>query len=203
MTVLIIDYGVGNLASARRSFEECGAAVVVSDDPRDTQTASSVVVPGVGAFTQAMERLRERGWVDSVREAASVGVPVLGICLGMQLLADSGDEGGECEGFGLVPGRVERMVPTRPDERIPHVGWNEVHSASNDPLLNGIPPGADFYFVHSYRFVTADRDNVVATTPYCGEVVSVVRNKNVVGVQFHPEKSSRAGLQMIRNFLAA
>jgi glutamine amidotransferase len=204
MTVLIIDYGLGNLASTRRSFEECGAVVAVSDDPCAVLSAASVVVPGVGTFGQAMERLRHRGWLTSIREAAAIGVPVLGICLGMQLLADRGEEGGECEGLGLVEGRVERMLPVRPEERIPHVGWNEVlPAASSHPIFRGIRSGTDFYFAHSYRFIPAKRHDVIATTPYCGELVSAVRNNNVVGVQFHPEKSSRAGLQLIRNFLSA
>jgi glutamine amidotransferase len=200
--VLVVDYGMGNLASARRSFEECGARVEVSRDPAAVRTASRIVIPGVGAFAQAMQRLRSAGWVDSIREAAAEGVPVLGICLGMQLLAEEGDEGGVAQGFGLIKARIERLVARVPSERIPHVGWNEVHPRSGIRLFDGIAPGADFFFVHSYHMVPRESSAVIATTPYCGDIVSAVQQGVVTGVQFHPEKSSRSGLRLIRNFLA-
>jgi glutamine amidotransferase len=202
MSVLIVDYGMGNLASARRSFEECGARVEVSRDPSAARTANRIVIPGVGAFAQAMERLRSAGWVQAIREAAAEGVPVLGICLGMQLLAEEGDEGGNSEGFGLVAARIVRMTARAPGERIPHVGWNEVRPRPGVRLFDGIPAGADFYFVHSYHMVTRDPTAIIATTPYCGEVVAAVQQGVVSGVQFHPEKSSRVGFRLIRNFLA-
>jgi glutamine amidotransferase len=202
MSVLVVDYGMGNLASARRSFEECGARVEVSRDPAAVRTASRIVIPGVGAFAQAMQRLRSAGWVDSIREAAAEGVPVLGICLGMQLLAEEGDEGGVAQGFGLIKARIERLVARVPSERIPHVGWNEVHPRSGIRLFDGIAPGADFFFVHSYHMVPRESSAVIATTPYCGDIVSAVQQGVVTGVQFHPEKSSRSGLRLIRNFLA-
>jgi imidazole glycerol-phosphate synthase subunit HisH len=202
MTVLIIDYGMGNLASARRSFEECDATVVVSDHPSAARSASRIVIPGVGAFGEAMQRLRSAGWVDAIREAADEGVPVLGICLGMQLLAEEGDEGSLVQGFGLVRARIERMTPKAPGERIPHVGWNEVYPRPDAKLFRGIAPGSDFFFVHSYHLVPRDQDAILATTPYCGGIVSAVQQNQVMGVQFHPEKSSQAGFQLIRNFLA-
>jgi glutamine amidotransferase len=202
MSVLVVEYGMGNLASARRSFEECGARVEVSRDPAAVRTASRIVIPGVGAFAQAMQRLRSAGWVDSIREAAAEGVPVLGICLGMQLLAEEGDEGGVAQGFGLIKARIERLVARVPSERIPHVGWNEVHPRSGIRLFDGIAPGADFFFVHSYHMVPRESSAVIATTPYCGDIVSAVQQGVVTGVQFHPEKSSRSGLRLIRNFLA-
>jgi glutamine amidotransferase len=202
ISVLVVDYGMGNLASARRSFEECGARVEVSRDPAAVRTASRIVIPGVGAFAQAMQRLRSAGWVDSIREAAAEGVPVLGICLGMQLLAEEGDEGGVAQGFGLIKARIERLVARVPSERIPHVGWNEVHPRSGIRLFDGIAPGADFFFVHSYHMVPRESSAVIATTPYCGDIVSAVQQGVVTGVQFHPEKSSRSGLRLIRNFLA-
>jgi imidazole glycerol-phosphate synthase subunit HisH len=202
MTVLIVDYGMGNLASARRAFEDCGADVSVSDDPASIRTAERLVIPGVGAFAEAMERLQHRGWAAGIQEAVSEGVPVLGICLGMQLLAERGDEGGSSEGLGLIKGSVERMTPSRPDERVPHVGWNEVYPRLGAGLFEGIQPGSDFYFVHSFRFVTTDLSAVLATTPYCGETVAAIGRGRIFGVQFHPEKSSRAGFRLIRNFLA-
>ena len=204
MTVLVVDYGMGNLASARRSLEECGARVLVSDDPATIRDVDRVVVPGVGAFPMAMQRLRERGWADAIRAAAiDDKLPVLGVCLGMQLLADEGTEVGVTQGLGLIRGRVERMRPELPGERVPHVGWNEVNLVGAPMLFDGIPTGADFYFVHSYRFVATDPDDVLATAPYCGEVVAAVGRGSVMGVQFHPEKSSRAGFRLLKNFLAA
>lgn len=203
MTVLIVDYGMGNLASARRALEECGASVRVSDRPEDVKDAERIVIPGVGAFAHAMERLRSRGWVEAIRDAALTDeIPVLGVCLGMQLLADEGDEGGDSRGLGLVRGRVERLVPAAEGERVPHVGWNEVNAAGDPALLAGIPAATDFYFVHSYRFVPEDEADIVATTPYCGGLVSAVGRGRIAGVQFHPEKSSRAGFRLLRNFLA-
>lgn len=202
MTVLIVDYGMGNIASARRAIEECGGRVLVSEDPTDIKVADRIVVPGVGAFPQAMGRLRHAGWVEALRKAVhDDGLPLLGICLGMQLLADESDEINRTQGLGLIPGRIERIVPSEDSERVPHVGWNEVRHR-NASLFDGIPSGADFYFVHSFRFVPASADAILATTPYAGETVSAVGVGAVSGVQFHPEKSSRAGFRLLKNFLA-
>jgi len=202
MTVLLVNLGTGNLTSVRRSFEECGASVVVSEDPDAAKSATRVVIPGVGAFGEAMQRLRATGWPEAIRAAADRQVPVLGICLGMQLLADEGHEHGVVPGLGLIPGRTERMTPENPSERIPHVGWNEVHPTPGAALFGDISPGSDFYFAHSYHLVPQDPSTVLATTPYCGGIVSAVRQGAVMGVQFHPEKSSRAGFKLIRNFLS-
>lgn len=202
MTVLIVDYGMGNIASARRAIEECGGRAIVSDQPADIVQADRIVVPGVGAFPLAMERLRNAGWAEALHRAVHRdGLPVLGVCLGMQLLAEEGEEGVVTSGLGLIPGRVERIVPSDTSERVPHVGWNEVNHKNSD-LFDGIPSGADFYFVHSYRFVPSDPTTILATTPYAGEFVSAVGKGRVAGVQFHPEKSSRAGFRLLRNFLA-
>lgn len=203
MTVLIVDYGMGNIASARRSLEECGERVVVSADPLALRAAERVVIPGVGAFPKAMERLNALGWPDALRTAVRDDqIPVLGICLGMQLLADEGAEFEPTRGLGLIPGHVERIVPAAADERVPHVGWNEVNPASTHALFAGLPANADFYFVHSFRFVTANPVYTIATTPFAGRTVAAVGDGHVVGTQFHPEKSSRAGFQILRNFLA-
>lgn len=202
MTVLVVDYGMGNIASARRAIEECGGRVLVSEDPADIRTADRIVVPGVGAFPQAMDRLRKAGWVEALRSAIhDDGLPLLGVCLGMQLLADESDEVSKTQGLGLIPGRVERIVPADASERVPHVGWNEVRHR-NGELFDSIPSGSDFYFVHSYRFVPAGDDTILATTPYAGETVSAVGAGRVTGVQFHPEKSSRVGFRLLKNFLA-
>ena len=202
MSVLIVDYGMGNLGSVRRSFEECGAAVRVSADPKSIAEAERIVIPGVGAFSEAMQRIHHMGWYSKLRQAALEDrVPVLGICLGMQLLAGSGEEGGATEGLGLISGRVCRLDNIG-GERLPHVGWNEVYPRNERALFKGVSAGTDFYFVHSYHFVPDIPDDLAATTPYCGDFASAVSAVNVFGVQFHPEKSSRAGFQVIRNFLA-
>jgi glutamine amidotransferase len=202
MAVLIIDYGMGNLCSVKRAFEECGADAYISDKPEDLRSATHVILPGVGAFRDGMANLTERGWIPEIKEAVMKdNIPLLGICLGMQLLADRGFEGGESEGLGLVHGEVILLEPDSPEVRIPHVGWNEIHKTGLDSLLEGIPDRTDFYFVHSYHFVPARSEYILATTPYCGSFVSAVAADNVFGVQFHPEKSSRPGFQLIGNFL--
>lgn len=199
----IIDYGMCNLGSVRRAFEECGATVSIIDDPADLPAASHIVLPGVGAYREGMIRIREKAWDVAIREAVrTAGAPLLGICLGMQLLGGKGTEGGETEGLGLIPGEVRKMIQASTNERIPHVGWNEVCQRAGDPLFHGISDGADFYFVHSYHFHAADDSHVSARTPYCGSFVSAIRSGNVFGVQFHPEKSSISGFRLIRNFLA-
>lgn len=201
--MLIVDYGMGNLGSVKRAFEECDADVFITDNPADCARADHIVLPGVGAFADGMAALTAAGWVDSLRAAVQKEkIPLLGICLGMQLLADKGFEGGETAGLGLISGEVSRFVSDSLETRIPHVGWNEVHHNGAHPLFTGIPSGTDFYFVHSYHFVPGDAEDVLASTPYCGTFVSAVARGNVCGTQFHPEKSSRAGFQLLRNFLA-
>lgn len=202
MNVLVIDYGMGNLGSVRRALEECGAEVLLSRDPDDLAEAERILLPGVGAFADGMAHLNAAGWPGRLREALqNPGVRLLGICLGMQLLSDKGHEGGETPGLGFIPGEVKRLEPQH-GERIPHAGWNEVHLKRVTPLLDGIADGTDFYFVHSYHFCAARPGDVLATTPYCGEFASVVGSGNVFGAQFHPEKSSKPGFRLIRNFLA-
>jgi imidazole glycerol-phosphate synthase subunit HisH len=201
MSVLVVDYGMGNLGSVSHALEECGARVTISDRAADTRSATHVILPGVGAFRDGMTRLREGGWIDAIGEAVAQGIPTLGICLGMQLFAARGEEGGGAtDGIGLIPGDVTRLVPQK-GERIPHIGWNEVYPDASEPLFAGIEPGTDFYFVHSFHFCPADRRHVAATSPYCDSFVSAVRMGSIVGVQFHPEKSGRAGMRLLRNFL--
>jgi glutamine amidotransferase len=202
VNVLVINYGMGNLGSVRRAFEECGARVLVSENPAGLADAERIVLPGVGAFPDGMANLNAAGWPAKLHEVLqNPGVRLLGICLGMQLLADKGYEGGETPGLGLVPGAVKHFK-AQSGERIPHVGWNEVRQRGSSRLLAGIADGADFYFVHSYHFCAHRAEHVLATTPYCGGFASVVGVHNVLGTQFHPEKSSKPGFQVIRNFLA-
>lgn len=202
MPVFIIDYGMSNLGSIKRALEECGADVLVSDDPKELKLADRIVLPGVGAFAEGMRNLTERGWLGPlIKETIDNNIPLLGICLGMQLLASNGYEGGETQGLGLIPGTVKRLVTIGPQERIPHVGWNEVFKKRENVLFKKIPDGTDFYFVHSYHFLAENEENIIATTPYCGGFISAVSLNNVFGVQFHPEKSIPAGFQLLNNFL--
>ena len=200
--VSIIDYGLCNLDSVARAVEECGGQPRVTDQEADVRAATHVVLPGVGSFTDAMRNIRakslDRILGEHVREKQ---IPFLGVCLGMQLLASHGVEGGDTEGLGWIPGDVVRLEPAS-DDRIPHVGWNEVQVAGQSPLFRGIPQGKDFYFVHSYHFRCREAADRLAQTPYCGEFTSAVARGPVFGVQFHPEKSQRPGFQLLRNFLA-
>lgn len=198
----IIDYGMCNLDSVARAVEECGGKSLITPDPRDLARVSHIILPGVGAFAKAMDRLRELGLDSVIRQQALVErIPFLGICLGMQLMATRGFEGRESAGLGLIPGDVRRLQSTSSSERVPHIGWNEVQAVNECPLLVGIPSGSDFYFVHSYH-VDCDPSSVAACTPYAGSFVSVTQRGNVFGTQFHPEKSQRRGFQLLRNFLS-
>lgn len=205
MHVLVVDYGMSNLGSIRRALEECGANVKISDLPNSVAYASSIVLPGVGAFPDGARRLHESGWTETLRSSVGKGIPLLGICLGMQLLATKGFEGGESEGLDLIPGEVRCLTPVEGNERLPHVGWNELEKEPERDelgLLDGISEGSDFYFVHSYHFVPSFLSDVVAWTPYCGGIASVVARARCFGVQFHPEKSGYYGFRLLQNFLS-
>jgi glutamine amidotransferase len=202
MNVVIINYGMSNLGSVSRAFEECGANVRISENPNELGGADRIVLPGVGAFANGMRNLHCAGWPEAIRRAlANPRVALLGVCLGMHLLADTGYEGGETKGVGLIPGDIT-LLRASDEERVPHVGWNEILIKRRDPLLAGIEDRTDFYFVHSYQLMARHASNVVALTPYCGAFASIIRHGNVFGTQFHPEKSSGAGLQLLRNFLS-
>lgn len=200
--IVIVDYGFCNLDSVLRAVQECGGDAVVSDDPGSAATAGKLILPGVGSFAGAMKSIRSLGWDHALRrEVTQNGIPLLGICLGMQLLATRGTEGGDSDGLGLVPGRVVRLTRTTPDLRIPHVGWNEVVQRRPSPVFEGIADRKDFYFVHSFHFVPQQQEDILGTTT-CGEdFASVVGRGNVVGTQFHPEKSLRTGFALLRNFI--
>jgi glutamine amidotransferase len=197
----VIDTGLCNLDSMMRALELCGGRPVVCRAPNDLHEAERLVLPGVGAFDIAMDRFERSGFAAAVRSAASKGVPVLGVCLGMQMLADAGTEGGRRPGLGLVRGEVIAMTPST-GEPMPHIGWNEVHHDGTSPFLADIVDGTDFYFVHSYRFVPSNTDDVIAKTPYGGGFASVVGCGKVFGVQFHPEKSRKPGFKVLTNFLS-
>lgn len=194
---------MSNLGSIQRALEECGAQnPIVSDNPADLRNADRIILPGVGAFGDGIDHLSEGGWINVIREEVLENqIPILGICLGMQLLATLGYESGEHEGLDLIPGEVRKLLPKDTNEKIPHVGWNEVHYRGENHLFNNIPDGKDFYFVHSYHFVPENDDDIIGVTPYCGEIVSAVNHENVFGTQFHPEKSIPSGLVLIKNFL--
>lgn len=200
--VAVIDTGLCNVDSMCRALEECGAKAEVTDDPATLAHADKIVLPGVGAFPDAMGALHERGLVDALRDQV-LGelIPVLGVCLGMQLLAHSSDEVRPTDGLGFIDARVERLVANHPGERIPHVGWNEVWRTREHELTTGLPDGVDCYFVHSFHMVCGQVDDVLATTPYCGGFVSMVARDNVMGAQFHPEKSQRHGLRILQSFV--
>lgn len=200
-SVGVVDIGLSNIDSVRRAFEECGAVVGLVTEPRELAEYDRLVLPGVGAFADAMRRLRSTGLECGIREVIAEGrTPLLGVCLGMQLLVERGSEGGDSQGLGLIPGEVSRLEPVN-GERVPHIGWNEVNPASDSPLFAGIEPGGDFYFVHSFEARIVDPSHAAATTPYAGGFCSAVSHGLVHGVQFHPEKSQRNGFAVVRNFL--
>jgi glutamine amidotransferase len=175
--VAIVDYGMCNLDSVRRAFEEVGARPYVTDDPADLDAALA-------------------------KQVLHEGAPFLGVCLGMQLMAAIGEENVTTDGLGWIDARCVRLVPTAVDRRVPHIGWNQVTPTVESPLFAGIPEGTDFYFVHSFHVLCAERADVLATTPYCDVFVSAVQRGEAFGVQFHPEKSQQWGLRLLRNFLA-
>lgn len=204
---VVVDYGLCNTDSMIRALEECGAARVErTRDPNLVADADRIVLPGVGTFARAMRNLVEWKLLDVIRDKSARGVPFLGSCLGMQLMARRGIEGGSeaIEGIGLVEGEVAPLVPLGADERLPHIGWNEVTARPGSTLFNGVPESADFYFVHSYHLRLADPADEAGRTPYCGGFTSAiaVSGKPIYGAQFHPEKSQKSGFQVIRNFLA-
>jgi glutamine amidotransferase len=192
---------MGNLRSVANAFERVGAETRLVSEPAEVLAADRVVVPGVGAFRDAIAALRERGLAQALREVAAGGRPLLGICLGMQLLATRSSEFGEHTGLDLIPGLVERLAPG-PGLRVPHVGWNDLEvRRRDDSLLGELGPEPTFYFVHSYEFRPDDPAAVTGVTDYGGPVTATVAAGKVFGVQFHPEKSSADGLTLLRSFL--
>jgi glutamine amidotransferase len=196
--IALIDYGMGNRRSVEKAFEHVGARARFTSDQRDIRAADGLVVPGVGAFPPAMARLRELGLDELVRERAAAGAPVLGICLGFQLLYTRSEEHQDVEGIGLLSGTVTRLAA--PGLKIPHIGWNEVAFTRASPLLDGLGDRAAFYHVHSFVAMPDEEGDVLGRGDYGGPVTSIVGRGDVYGVQFHPEKSSAAGLALLANF---
>ena len=196
----IIDYGVGNLRSVEKAFAAVGCDAVVSADEEILQTVDRLVLPGVGAFGACMRALTERGFDRLVIERVAQGTPLLGVCVGMQMLFEESEEFGTTRGLGLLPGRVIRFSD---DLVVPQVGWNQISQRQAHPLLQGIANGAFFYFVHSYYCEPADSSFVLGETDYGVAYASVVAHENISGVQFHPEKSQAAGLRLLANFARA
>lgn len=203
--IAIIDYGMGNIHSVRKALEVCGAEVAVTNAPDIICAAAAVVLPGVGAFDDAMLELEKRGLVVIIKEFIAGGKPFLGICLGMQLLFDSSEEAAQSRGLGVLAGRVVRFQSS-PGLKVPHMGWNQIRRAqpaSGDcPLMAGIPDNSFVYFCHSYYPRPADHSVTAAVTEYGADFACAVWRDSVFGVQFHPEKSQTAGLKMIQNFVA-
>lgn len=198
--IAVVDYGIGNLRSVERALLRAGAAADITGDATAILAADGVVLPGVGAFGAALDALDEHRLRDTVLAVAASGRPLLGVCLGHQLLFDWSDESGGRAGLALLPGRVARLDPS--SGKVPHMGWNRLRLQRASPLLSGIPDGAYAYFVHSYVAREVPRDAVVADCDYGGPIAAVVERGNVFGTQFHPEKSGTDGLRIYANFVA-
>lgn len=206
--VTVIDYGIGNLRSIEKALVHVDVEVVRTDDPGAVADAERLVLPGVGAFGACIDEVRRRGLEEPIRTAVDRGVPFLGVCVGMQLLFERGEERGEHAGLGVLPGRVVRFDADRLREatgealKIPHMGWNTVSLRRSHPLTADIPDETYFYFVHSFYAVPDHDEDVLGTTRYGIDFPAMVQRNNVMGVQFHPEKSQTHGLRILRNFAA-
>ena len=209
MTTAVIDYGSGNLRSAAKAFERAAreggldTEVLVTSDPERVRAAERIVLPGVGAFADCRRGLAAVPGIEEALEEAVLrrGRPFLGICVGMQLMAECGREFETVAGLDWIPGEVVAITPGDPALKVPHMGWNELAPMASHPVLDGIKAGEHAYFVHSYRFAAAERRDVLATVDYAGEIVAAVGRDNLFGTQFHPEKSQATGLRLIANFL--
>jgi imidazole glycerol-phosphate synthase subunit HisH len=204
--ICIVDYGVGNIHSAMKSLKLFEPDVVLSEDPTEIRNADALVLPGQGAFESGMEGLRVRGLLDEVRNVGAARKPILGICLGAQLLLEKGFEFGEWEGLGFLPGNVVHFPSLQEGAKTPHMGWNVIEEGENTwkgTALKGVPNGAEMYFIHSYILQPTQSEHVLAWTTHGGfRFPSVIGKENILGCQFHPEKSGKAGLQILQNFVA-
>jgi len=200
-TVAIVDYGMGNLQSVKNAFEALGATVVIAREPEAVRSAAKIIVPGVGAFGDAMATLRSRGWVEMLEgEVLQKRKPLIGLCLGMQLLATDGTEGGPCAGLGWIAGAVTQL-PGDAATRVPHMGWNDVTPSPQARMYDGLSGAQTFYFVHSYVLEPADRRNVNGVCCHGRPFAASIEHEHIWATQYHPEKSQKAGLQVLRNFL--
>ena len=200
--ITIVDYGLGNLASIANMLKRVGASSVLASTPEAVEQATALILPGVGAFGKGMQNLEERGLIEPLRrKALDERVPVLGLCLGMQLLVSSSEEG-NARGLGWMDGRCVRFSPTggSPEIRIPHMGWNRVSARAQHPLIADLGPDARFYFVHAYHLVDVREEDQLASTEHGVRFPSIIARDNLMGVQFHPEKSHRFGMSLIRSF---
>ncbi|MDY0395741.1 imidazole glycerol phosphate synthase subunit HisH [Virgibacillus halophilus] len=195
--IAIIDYGAGNIKSLQSALSRLDIPSLLTTSKNEIEKADAIILPGVGAFAEAMKQLEKLGLVSLLKSEASKNKPFLGICLGMQMLYETSDEGGECPGLGLFKGKV-RLIPDI--VKVPHMGWNDLQIKQNVPLLNGIREGSHVYFVHAYFAAEGDTENLVADTAYGVRIPAVVQQGNVFGIQFHPEKSGSIGLQILKNF---
>lgn len=197
--IAVIDYGMGNLASVGNAFAKLGYATVITQNPDEILQADKVVLPGVGAFADAIKNIRELGIDKTLEEVVKCNTPLLGVCLGYQLLFSESDEDGLHQGLDLIKGRVEKLqLPA--EYKVPHMGWNSIEIKPQSRLLAGIPSGSYFYFVHSYHVVPEDYEVMAATTDYGIKIVCAVEQGNLFATQFHPEKSSDIGLKILKNF---
>jgi len=200
--IAIIDYNMGNLASVQNAFAKLGKETVVESDPAQFGKYDKLVLPGVGAFGDAMEHLRERGMIEAIKEFAASGKPMLGICLGMQLLFESSEEFGSHEGLGLIKGHVKHFDVSRFEEnlKVPHMGWNRMFTKEH-PLFDGLDDMHYLYFVHTYHVECSDEADIIGETYYGYKFTSAVAHENIMGIQPHPEKSHKNGLQILENFI--
>jgi len=200
--IAIIDYNMGNLASVQNAFAKLGKETVVESDPAQFGKYDKLVLPGVGAFGDAMEHLRERGMIEAIKEFAASGKPMLGICLGMQLLFESSEEFGSHEGLGLIKGHVQHFDVSRFEEslKVPHMGWNRMFTKEH-PLFDGLDDMHYLYFVHTYHVECSNEADIIGETYYGYKFTSAVAHENIMGIQPHPEKSHKNGLQILENFI--
>lgn len=195
--ISIIDYGMGNLRSVQKALESIGEEAIITSDKEQIEKSEGIILPGVGAFPDAMENLKNKGLDEALKGAVLQEKPILGICLGMQLLFSQGDEVRVCEGLGFLQGKIQRLYG---DVKIPHMGWNSLKIDKNCAILDDIDEGSYVYFVHSFYAEITNKENLNATSFYGMDVPAVVSDKNLFGVQFHPEKSGDVGIQMLKNF---
>jgi glutamine amidotransferase len=203
MKVAIVNYEMGNIGSVRRALENMGVEGYVAEYPDDLHGANRIILPGVGSFAQGMTALQAGGWVDELYTQVQVKKkPLLGICLGMQLLANKGYEGAEVSGLGYLKGEIRHLRDLGCKGPVPHVGWNDINRSGSHPMLTAIPDHTDVYFVHSYAYDAPSSPEVLAHTKYGDtQIVAAVGSGHIMGTQFHPEKSSRAGAQILKNFI--
>lgn len=198
--VVIIDYGRGNLKSVYNALKFLNIDCIISSNKDDLINATGLILPGVGAFKDSMNSLMESGLIDTIKEECAKGKPLLGICLGMQMLFDKGYEDGETTGLGLLKGEVVKMEPIE-EVKIPHIGWNNLIFSKNDPITKDLNLGSYVYYVHSYHVINCTSYDLIAFSNYGGvKIPGIVRRENIIGAQFHPEKSGEVGLQILKNF---